>query len=260
LDRKSRADIFDGGGHSVLTGFNTDVRFEGQTYHVQSEDRGRAHPVLESLVYCGGQILHQERSSYESRLEAANLEAAVAALLDRQHRDIVRRARHGEFALVAGHATGIAAGAAGAAPAAEQGPLIDQLSSLLATDEEVEPLELTFARDDEAPSMRGILSVRRAEDGAAVPGTRVTGRLVGLGLAPMTVLTAETDDTGTTPVLLVLPPTATAVIFAAERGPGGGRLRIPVSPGVPLVAPELEVTLSHVSGPRLASPARGSSS
>lgn len=244
----------------MLTGFNTDVRFEGRTYHVQSEDRGLAHPMLESLVYCGGQILHQERSTYGNRLDEANLEAVVAALLDRQHREIVRRARHGEFALAAGHAIGLAAGSAGAAPAAEQGPLVDHLAALLATDDEIEPLELTFAREGGAASLAGTLAVRRSEDGASASGARVTGRLIGFGLTPATVLTAEADEAGGVPVVLVLPPTATAVIFAAERGAGGGRLRVPVLTGGPAAVPGPEETLTHVSGPRLASPGRGSSS
>jgi hypothetical protein len=241
----------------LLTGYNTDVRFEGQTYHVQSEDRGRANPVLESLVYCGGQILHQERSPYDELVAQEASEAAVAARLDRQHRDLVRRARHGEFAPAVGGPA--ARPYAGAAPAAEQGPLDDHLAALLATDAEVETLELTFSCEAGSGGLSGRIAVRRAADGAPAAGARVSVRVVGRGLTPATVLTAEVDEAGESPVAVVVPPAATALIFAAERGPGGGRLRVPLGPqgedGV-LAAP----AVSRASGPRPASPARGSSS
>jgi hypothetical protein len=240
----------------LLTGYNTDVRFEGQTYHVQSEDRGRANPVLESLVYCGGQILHQGRPPYDALVRREATEAAVAAVLDRQHRDLVRRARHGEFAAAAGPG-GLPN--AGAAPAAEQGPLADHLAALLATDEEVETLELTFSCQAGSGGLAGQLAVLRAADGSPAAGARVSARVVGRGLTPVTVFSGETDEAGEAPVAVVVPPAATALIFAAERGPGGGRLRVTLGAaggdGVPA-----EPALSRASGPRPASPARGSSS
>jgi hypothetical protein len=242
----------------LLTGYNTDVRFEGQTYHVQSEDRGRANPVLESLVYCGGQILHQERTAYDDLVSQGATEAAVAAVLERQHRDLVRRARHGAFAAEAGGLGGLPN--TGAAPAAEQGPLADHLAVLLATDEEVETLELTFACETGSGGLVGRISVRRAADGTPAAGARISARIVGRGLTPVTVFTGETDETGETPIAVVLPPAATALIFAAERGPGGGRLRVPVGAGGNAVVPGTEPALSRASGPRPASPARGSSS
>jgi hypothetical protein len=241
----------------LLTGYNTDVRFEGQTYHVQSEDRGRANPVLESLVYCGGQILHQERTPYDDLVRREATEASVAAVLDRQHRDLVRRARHGEFAAAAGGPGGPPN--AGAAPAAEQGPLADHLAALLATDEEVETLELTFSCEAGSGGRAGRLAVLRSADGSPAAGARVSARVVGCGLTPVTVFSGETDEAGEAPVAVVVPPAATALIFAAERGPGGGRLRVTLGAagGDGVLA---EPALSRASGPRPASPARGSSS
>ncbi len=240
----------------MLTGYNTDVRFEGQTYHVQSEDRGRANPVLESLVYCGGQILHQERTPYDDLVLRGAGEAEVAGLLDHQHRNLVRRARHGEFGDAARGASGLPT--AGAAPAAEQGPLADHLAALLATDDEIETLELTFASAAGSRGLAGRLAVRRAADGAPAAGARIWARVVGRGVTPVTVYTGEADDAGEAPVAVVVPPAAAALIFAAERGPGGGRLRVPLGAAAEDGAPE--PALSRASGPRRASPARGSSS
>ena len=62
----------------MLTGFNTDVDYEGRVYHVQTEDRGEKHPVIESLVYCGGEIIASRRNPYAELLESgATSEDAV---------------------------------------------------------------------------------------------------------------------------------------------------------------------------------------
>ena len=49
----------------VITGFNTDIEFDGVTYHVQTEDKGLARPMILSLVYDRGTILASKRISYD---------------------------------------------------------------------------------------------------------------------------------------------------------------------------------------------------
>jgi hypothetical protein len=53
----------------VITGYNTDVEFEGVTYHVQTEDKGLAKPIILSLVYDRGTILASKRLPYDDLLE-----------------------------------------------------------------------------------------------------------------------------------------------------------------------------------------------
>jgi len=38
----------------MITGFNTDVKHGAKVYHVQTEDKGRNNPKIETLVYVGG--------------------------------------------------------------------------------------------------------------------------------------------------------------------------------------------------------------
>lgn len=70
----------------MITGFNTDIDFEGVTYHVQTEDKGLSRPVILSLVYNGGTILASKRASYDDLLENGFDEAALAERLQKQHR------------------------------------------------------------------------------------------------------------------------------------------------------------------------------
>jgi hypothetical protein len=70
----------------VITGYNTDIEFEGVTYHVQTEDKGVARPVILSLVYDRGTILASKRLPYDDLLDGALDEEVLAARLHRQHK------------------------------------------------------------------------------------------------------------------------------------------------------------------------------
>lgn len=79
----------------VLTGFNTDIEYSGTVYHVQTEDKGRANPLVESLVYTSGEILYTRRTPYHD-LIAQNVDSdAIASLMERQHRTIVQAVQAG---------------------------------------------------------------------------------------------------------------------------------------------------------------------
>jgi hypothetical protein len=70
----------------VITGFNTDIPFEGVTYHVQTEDKGLKTPLILSLVYVGGTIIASKRTSYTDLVESGYDEAALTERLQRQHK------------------------------------------------------------------------------------------------------------------------------------------------------------------------------
>lgn len=70
----------------MITGFNTDVEYDGVVYHVQTEDKGLESPLILSLVYAGGAILASKRSRYEDLIASGFSEEALAERLKRQHR------------------------------------------------------------------------------------------------------------------------------------------------------------------------------
>jgi len=73
----------------VLTGYNTDIEHAGTIYHVQTEDKGRSNPFVESLVYASGEILYSRRTPYHDLLEQDLDPNTIATIMDRQHRAIV---------------------------------------------------------------------------------------------------------------------------------------------------------------------------
>ncbi len=70
----------------MITGFNTDIEHNGVVYHVQTEDKGLATPLILSLVYTGGEILASKRSPYEDLITSGFDEELLAQRLKRQHR------------------------------------------------------------------------------------------------------------------------------------------------------------------------------
>lgn len=91
----------DGAGREIpsemLTGFNTNIRHRGVLFHVQTEDSGRAHPHVITHLYHGGTILSSEKRGYEDRLEVQDLVGEVKALMEAQHKEMLKRLRRGEF-------------------------------------------------------------------------------------------------------------------------------------------------------------------
>jgi hypothetical protein len=86
----------------VLTGFNTDIEHSGTTYHVQTEDKGRGNPLVESLVYTSGEILYSRRTPYDDLVEQDVDREAIASLMERQHRSIVDAVQNGGLARLTG--------------------------------------------------------------------------------------------------------------------------------------------------------------
>jgi hypothetical protein len=81
----------------MITGYNTDVRHSQVVFHVQTEDKGEANPFIESLVYVGGQVLAARRAGYADLLAAGEGEAAVLAMMERQHRTMIAAIRQGKL-------------------------------------------------------------------------------------------------------------------------------------------------------------------
>jgi len=69
----------------VITGFNTDVEFNGVVYHVQTEDKGLETPFLLTLLYRGGTILARKTQTYDDLIAKGFDEKELEVRLNRQH-------------------------------------------------------------------------------------------------------------------------------------------------------------------------------
>ncbi len=81
----------------MITGYNTDVRHVETVIHVQTEDKGRANPLIESVVYVAGRVVATKRLSYGQLLEEGKGDPEIAALMDLQHRTVLAAIKAGRF-------------------------------------------------------------------------------------------------------------------------------------------------------------------
>jgi hypothetical protein len=81
----------------MLSGFNTNVRYRGVVFHVQTEDSGRDNPSVVTHLFYGGNIMASVKSTYRDKLESDTLEAEVRALMEGQHKTVLRRLKSGEY-------------------------------------------------------------------------------------------------------------------------------------------------------------------
>lgn len=81
----------------MISGFNTDIDYEGVTYHVQTEDKGLATPLILSLVYDRGTILASKRSPYDDLIHAGFDEKVLTERLQKQHKLMCAAVRAGRL-------------------------------------------------------------------------------------------------------------------------------------------------------------------
>jgi hypothetical protein len=80
----------------MVTGFNTDIKFDGVVYHIQTEPRKDAR--IETAVYIRGAVIHSLRTSYQDLLDSADYsEEKLKRVLEDQHRQVIARIRGGEI-------------------------------------------------------------------------------------------------------------------------------------------------------------------
>jgi len=84
----------------MVFGHNSNVDVGSNTIHVQTEDRGVAHPVIDTTVHWKGRVLHRRSLDYKDLLPLdQEKEAALKARVDEQHRSVVEEIRSGALPL-----------------------------------------------------------------------------------------------------------------------------------------------------------------
>jgi len=93
----------------MLVGYNTNVTYKGNVYHIQTEDNGLKNPVIVTLLYIKGTILSSKKVSYAHIATNPDYKEKVRELMKEQHKSMIKE-------LIAGkHTAGEAP-----APAAEE--------------------------------------------------------------------------------------------------------------------------------------------
>jgi hypothetical protein len=80
----------------MIFGHNSNLRLAGIVLHVQTEDRGEAHALLDTTVYYRGRVLHRRTHNYFDLLPLdEDRQQALKLRLEEQHRTVMEEIRSG---------------------------------------------------------------------------------------------------------------------------------------------------------------------
>lgn len=198
----------------MLFGHNTNVTVADKTYHVQTEDRGTGHAILETTVYWGGRVMHRRTNSYGDLLPLdPKREQALKSRLDEQHEKVLEELRSGSLKFVY---QGVASSGAARPAAPVAGAQARSIS-----------LELLNGKAWLASGRATLqVAVRAKENGAAIPGARVIARID--GAATPTEFSTATGAEGRAQLAFDMPRLSgaePALVIEARYGESQGILR-----------------------------------
>lgn len=235
----------------MITGFNTDVEYDGVVYHVQTEDKGLRTPFILSLVYTGGAILASKRSPYDDLVARGFDETILAQRLSRQHKLICAAVHAGRIEDLKRMSEREPAQKQQGTAKAEAEPIQPQpppaeVAQIPATAEEVatiqaesqaqfarfepaeveEPLKVTLLDNDELRSGQSVLfrvMVSRASANGRKPAAkaRVVVKTLGTSIRPASKLAAtNAEGIALVPVLLPSFQTGRAAVLIEVNADG----------------------------------------
>lgn len=207
----------------MITGYNTDVKYGEIVLHVQTEDKGEGNPFIESLIYYGGQVVLAKRASYADILQGDKVNQEVTALMEHQHRTMMKAIQAGKFddkiRLFVPDQTKLKPAtdldtSDGFDLADESGRTLDQvILEYLTSEAEQEQLVLAMEEDVElsaGSSAYATLRTRSSKSGEAIASAKITVKMISTFGGPRILGAGETDGDGLVQLSIDIP--------AVERG------------------------------------------
>ena len=175
----------------MVFGHNSNLKLGSNTLHVQTEDRGAAHALIDTTVYYQGRVLHRRTNNYHDLLPMnEENQRALKLRVDEQHRTVLEAIRSGELQLAIPQPPATAANTASgnshpAGANSEKPPAsVAQPPKLV--------LELLNARTWLAGKQATLHVVVKEEGGANIAGATVTAEIEGsAGHPPFSSHTGE---------------------------------------------------------------------
>ena len=68
-----------------MPGINTQIKYKGLSFHIQTQDKGSSAKYIESFIYKSGKILYSQKTSYTSLLSSPDFRQRITQLMKKQH-------------------------------------------------------------------------------------------------------------------------------------------------------------------------------
>jgi hypothetical protein len=187
----------------MILGFNTEIESGGRVYHIQTSDKGSKNPVIETLIYQGGEILATRRTPYGDLIKRGYEEKKVIKLMEVQHRRSIFQVKKGTLEEMEP-----AAAAAAGEVVLDEKALDEVVRDYLASQAGTEGLELVMATGNTFTSGNAVfLRVLASTSYTRKPlaGVRVTAQIRRRSGAVETLYAGKTDEEGEANLMLILP-------------------------------------------------------
>jgi hypothetical protein len=231
----------------MITGFNTDVEYDGTVYHVQTEDKGVSTPIILSLVYREGAILASKRTPYDDLVASGFDQAILARRLQRQHKLICAAVHAGRIEELKRMNESPARARKAKGKSEERNEVEEPTTSsqpseavadepprfsIAATPEDDEKFKVALLQEPHLVSgasvtLRVLVTRATNDDRKPVAKAAVTLKILGTSFRPVSVITTSDDD-GVALILAHLPRFATgraAILVQAEADGETAELR-----------------------------------
>jgi hypothetical protein len=221
----------------MVFGHNSNVKLGSNTLHVQTEDRGATHALIDTTVYYQGRVLHRRTNNYHDLLPLnEDNQQALKLRVDEQHRAVLEAIRSGELRLAIPQPTSASANAAlghshQAGTNSEKPPAaVVQPPKLV--------LELLNARSWLVGKQATLHVAVKEEGGGSISGASVTAEIEGSAGHPP--FASQTGDDGQATILFEMPKLTgaePALVIRAEAKKSSVHLRFSLraKPRVPAV-------------------------
>jgi hypothetical protein len=204
----------------MIFGRNSNLKLGDVTFHIQTEDRGESHALIDTAVYYQGRVMHRRANNYFDLLPLdEDREQALKLRLDEQHRALIEEIRSGNLQLAVPPSVVPASPTLAPAPAQPKvcAPANERKTLLL---------ELTNARSWLSGKRANLLVSVRQENGEAVSGALLTVHIEGSETAAP--IHGHADTSGQARIEFDMPRITAleaALVISAEDHSRKGHLR-----------------------------------
>jgi len=187
----------------MITGFNTEFRFNERTIHVQTEEMGLQRPEIQTLIYVGGIVLDRIHSDCSDLLKNGTPECEIMARMEEQHKQVVLDIKNGKYD------DRIQNGEFSIESAFQGRPLLDAVLDYLGREGKAEALELLL-KEPLNPRFGSELKVsvaaRLCVSKFPIPGADVTVNLVADDHRAVELASGKTGADGFFDCSVLVPP------------------------------------------------------
>jgi hypothetical protein len=79
----------------MQSGHNKNIKYKGKAYHIQTENGGRANPVVTTQLFIGGAVIASRRTDYRDIIDSQDIDARVKDIVKEQRRSILKELTSG---------------------------------------------------------------------------------------------------------------------------------------------------------------------